>query len=41
MFYRVSVVAKKFDGKTDKKEEWYGTEYKVEKIPEEKLKVLY
>ncbi|XP_045188841.2 insulin-degrading enzyme-like [Mercenaria mercenaria] len=36
---RVSVVAKKFAGQTDKKEEWYGTEYKLEQIPQDKLKM--
>lgn len=36
---RIAVVAKKFAGNTDSKEKWYGTEYKVEKIPEEKLKM--
>lgn len=35
---RVLVVSKKFEGTTNTKEEWYGTEYKLEKIPEEKLK---
>lgn len=34
---RVSVIAKKFEGQVDTKEEWYGTEYKLEKIPQEKL----
>ncbi|KAL4232280.1 hypothetical protein ACF0H5_009851 [Mactra antiquata] len=36
---RVAVVSKKFNGQTDKTEEWYGTEYKLEQIPEEKLKM--
>lgn len=35
---RVSVIAKKFEGQVSHKEEWYGTEYKLEKIPQEKLK---
>jgi hypothetical protein len=34
------VIAKKYAGQTDKKEEWYGTEYKLEPIPQEKLKVI-
>uniref|UniRef100_A0A8C4Z924 Insulin-degrading enzyme n=1 Tax=Gadus morhua TaxID=8049 RepID=A0A8C4Z924_GADMO len=32
----VAVVSKSFEGQTDKKEEWYGTEYKQEAIAEEK-----
>jgi len=39
VFFRVSVVAKKFEGQTDKKEEWYGTEYRLDKISPEKIKV--
>ncbi|WAR20847.1 IDE-like protein [Mya arenaria] len=35
---RVSVIAKKFEGQTDKKEEWYGTDYNIKKIPDEKIK---
>ncbi|KAI4812691.1 hypothetical protein KUCAC02_024059 [Chaenocephalus aceratus] len=34
---RVAVVSKSFEGKTDKTEEWYGTEYKQEAISEESL----
>ncbi|XP_056465442.1 insulin-degrading enzyme isoform X1 [Gadus chalcogrammus] len=34
---RVAVVSKSFEGQTDKKEEWYGTEYKQEAIAEEVL----
>ena len=37
--FRVSIVAKKFEGQANTKEEWYGTEYKLEKIPQEKLQV--
>ena len=33
------MVAKKFEGQADTKEEWYGTDYKLEKIPQEKLQV--
>ncbi|XP_052772336.1 insulin-degrading enzyme-like [Mya arenaria] len=36
---RVSVIAKKFEGQTDKKEEWYGTDYNIKKIPDEKIKM--
>lgn len=36
---RIAVVAKSFEGKTDLKEEWYGTDYKLEKIPESILQV--
>ena len=36
---RVAVVSKSFEGQTDKKEEWYGTEYKQEAIAEEVLQV--
>ncbi|XP_042192680.1 insulin-degrading enzyme isoform X1 [Callorhinchus milii] len=32
---RVAVVSKTFEGKTDKTEKWYGTEYKQESIPED------
>ncbi|XP_052226154.1 insulin-degrading enzyme-like isoform X2 [Dreissena polymorpha] len=35
---RVSVVAKKFAGQTEKTEAWYGTDYKLEKIPADKIK---
>ncbi|KAM9326665.1 insulin-degrading enzyme [Gastrophryne carolinensis] len=35
---RVAVVSKSFAGHTDRKEEWYGTEYKEEEIPEEVIK---
>ena len=31
------MIAKKFEGQVSDKEEWYGTEYKLEKIPQEKL----
>ncbi|XP_043912631.1 insulin-degrading enzyme isoform X4 [Protopterus annectens] len=32
---RVAVVSKSFEGQTDKTEEWYGTHYKQEAIPDE------
>lgn len=38
-FSRVAVVSKSFEGQTDKKEEWYGTQYKQEAISEETIKV--
>ncbi|CAI9736365.1 insulin-degrading enzyme-like [Octopus vulgaris] len=34
---RIFVIAKSFDGKTDQKEHYYGTDYKVEKIEESVL----
>ncbi|CAL8256778.1 unnamed protein product [Lota lota] len=34
---RVAVVSKSFEGQTDKKEEWYGTQYKQEAIADEVL----
>lgn len=36
---RVAVVSKSFEGKTDRTEEWYGTHYKQEAIPDEVIKV--
>lgn len=35
---RVAVVSKSFEGKTDRTEEWYGTQYKQEAIPDEVIK---
>ncbi|MGH0158734.1 UNVERIFIED_CONTAM: hypothetical protein FKN15_052350 [Acipenser sinensis] len=35
---RVAVVSKSFEGQTDKTEEWYGTQYKQEALPEETIK---
>ncbi|XP_063047624.1 insulin-degrading enzyme isoform X2 [Engraulis encrasicolus] len=35
---RVAVVSKSFEGQTDKKEEWYGTQYKQESISEDVIK---
>lgn len=34
---RVGIVAKAFEGSTDRKEKWYGTDYKLETISAEKL----
>ncbi|CAH2322379.1 insulin-degrading enzyme isoform X2 [Pelobates cultripes] len=34
---RVAIVSKSFEGQTDQTEEWYGTQYKQEDIPEEAL----
>ncbi|MCJ1310738.1 Insulinase (Peptidase M16) [Agyrium rufum] len=33
--YRLTIVSKEFPGDWDQKERWYGTEYRVEKIPKE------
>ncbi|KAL7990487.1 hypothetical protein Chor_013917, partial [Crotalus horridus] len=35
---RVAIVSKTFEGKTDKKERWYGTQYKQENISDEVIK---
>jgi insulysin len=35
--FRIAVVSQKFPGDWNKKEKWYGTEYKNEKIPEDFL----
>ncbi|XP_036067708.1 insulin-degrading enzyme isoform X2 [Oryzias melastigma] len=35
---RVTMVSKSFEGQTDRTEEWYGTQYKQEAIPEETIK---
>ncbi|KAF3827763.1 hypothetical protein GH733_000998 [Mirounga leonina] len=35
---RVAIVSKSFEGKTDHTEEWYGTQYKQEAIPDEVIK---
>uniref|UniRef100_A0A9L0KBF1 Insulin-degrading enzyme n=1 Tax=Equus asinus TaxID=9793 RepID=A0A9L0KBF1_EQUAS len=35
---RVAVVSKSFEGKTDCTEEWYGTQYRQEAIPDEVIK---
>ena len=32
--YRLTIVSQEFPGDWDKKERWYGTEYKIEKVPE-------
>lgn len=36
---RIAVIAKKYEGETTDTEPWYGTEYKLENIPEDKLNV--
>ena len=36
--FRMTVVSQDFPGDWDRKEKWYGTEHKVEKIPEDFLK---
>lgn len=37
---RVTVISKKFAGQTDQTEKWYGTEFKIEKIADEKIQNL-
>ncbi|KAB0398310.1 hypothetical protein E2I00_001538 [Balaenoptera physalus] len=37
---RVAIVSKSFEGKTDRTEEWYGTQYKQEAVPDEVIKIL-
>lgn len=34
---RLCIVAKKYEGKTDLKEKWYGTDYSISRLPEEVL----
>jgi len=34
---KVMIISKTFEGKTNAKEKWYGTDYKVERIPESTL----
>lgn len=36
--FRVAIVSKSFEGKTDRTEEWYGTQYKQEAISDEVIK---
>lgn len=38
-FNRIGVIAKKFADVADQKEKWYGTEYKLEDIADEKIQV--
>jgi insulysin len=38
--FRLNITSQEFPGDWDKKEKWYGTEYKTEKIPEEFLSEL-
>ncbi len=35
------MIGKKYEGKTDKKEKWYGTDYKIEPISNESLEVSF
>lgn len=37
--FRVAVVSKTFEGKTDRKEQWYGTQYKQEAISDGVIEV--
>ncbi|EDO28044.1 predicted protein, partial [Nematostella vectensis] len=34
----ITIVSKAFEGKTDKTEEWYGTEYSMERIDQQQIK---
>lgn len=36
--FRVAIVSKSFEGKTDRTEDWYGTQYKQEAISDEVIK---
>lgn len=38
-FCRITLIAKLFEGKTDLVEEWYGTEYSVNKISHNYIEV--
>ena len=38
---RVTVLSKKYQGQTDQTEKWYGTDYKIEKIPSENIEKLH
>ena len=33
----MTVVSKKFEGKTDREEEWYGTQFTMEKISQQHI----
>ena len=37
---KVAVISKKYEGKTDQIEKWYGTEYKMESLHRETLKPI-
>ena len=37
---KIAVISKKYEGKTDQTEKWYGTEYKMEALNEEILESL-
>ena len=39
MTLRIAVIGQKFKGQTDLTEKWYGTEYSITNITEEKLQV--
>lgn len=39
--FRVAVIGKKFESETKEEEKWYGTKYKLEKIPADVIKVCY
>lgn len=38
--FRMTIISQRFPGGWDQKEKWYGTEYKVEKIPEDFMEEL-
>lgn len=37
--YRVGVISKKFEDVVDQKEKWYGTDFRLEDIPDGKVQV--
>lgn len=37
--FRVAIVSKTFEGKTDRTEHWYGTQYKQEAISDDVVQV--
>lgn len=39
MIRRVAVIGKKFENEATETEKWYGTKYKLEKLPEDLIKV--
>jgi hypothetical protein len=41
LYFRVAVVGQKFEPITNEVEKWYGTKYKLEKIPETVLDVSF
>jgi hypothetical protein len=41
LFFRVAVVGQKFESISNEVENWYGTKYRLEKIPDSVLDVSY